>query len=330
MLVMRRIRIYWWQVLPVLLVFCFYWRGLDTWFYQDDFGWLNVLKDVHNWKDVAPALFVPKAHGNMRPWSETGFFMLFSALFGVHALPFRIWVFLTQAANLVLLASIVRRLTRSTAAAFWAQILWAVNCGVAVVMCWTSIYNQALCAFFLLLAFWFLLRHIETGRGVFYKAQWAAFLLGFGALESNIVYPALAAAYTLLRAPSYSRKTLPLFIPSALYAVLHFALAPAPSEGVYAIRLDAKLLSTFWTYWSWALGPARLAGITPLPVWMPATGTAVLTAMAVLLALRRRRALFFVAWFAITLAPFALLPDHIMDYYLATPPSGSPCSAHGG
>ena len=78
-------------------------------------------------------------------------------------------------------------------------------------MTWTSVYNEALCAFFLLGAFRFLLRYLETGERRYWLLQWACFLLGFGALELNVVYPALAAAYTLLCARKYFLRTLPLF-----------------------------------------------------------------------------------------------------------------------
>jgi len=65
-------------------------------------------------------------------------------------------------------------------------------------MTWSAVYNQVLCGLFLLLAFYFLLRYIETDRALFNLAQWIVFLLGFGALEINVMYPALAASYTLL------------------------------------------------------------------------------------------------------------------------------------
>ena len=252
-----------WRVLPVVLLVAFYWQGLDTWFYQDDFGWLNVRRDIHGWADLLPALFAPKAHGNMRPLSETGFFTLFSALFGVDAMPFRIWVFLTQAVSLVLLGSVARRIAASSAAGFWAQIFWAANCGVAVVMCWTSIYNQALCGFFLLLAFWCLLRWIETGERRWELAHWAAFLAGFGALETNVVYPALAALYTWFAARKRLRGVLPMFGVSGLYLVLHFAAAPPPAGGVYAMHPDFSIAATFLTYWKLALGPEAPRRDTP-------------------------------------------------------------------
>ncbi len=116
-----------WRVLPLLMLLALYWPGLTNWFYQDDFGWLNLRHDVHSFRDLGPALFAPKAHGNMRPLGEIAYFLVLSSLFGVDALPFRICAFLTQMASLVLLGSIALRLTASRAAACWAQILWIAN-----------------------------------------------------------------------------------------------------------------------------------------------------------------------------------------------------------
>ncbi len=192
----------------ILFLFTFYWRGLETWFYQDDFGWLHLLP-VHSFSELLSALFLPKAHGNMRPWSENGFFMLLSGLFGVEALPFRIIVFVTVVIVLILIAGVVKRITGSVRAVIWTQFLWLANSCVAVAFCWTSIYNQTQYLFFILLAFWLLLKYIESGDRRYLTAQWVVFLLGFGSLEVNVVYPALAAWYTLLFARKYFRKNPP-------------------------------------------------------------------------------------------------------------------------
>jgi len=53
------------------------------------------------------------------------------ALFGVNPLPFRIVVFATVAADVVLLASVIRRLTGSVFAAAIAPVLWLSNPSVA-------------------------------------------------------------------------------------------------------------------------------------------------------------------------------------------------------
>src|ERR1039457_2201292 len=159
---------------------------------------MGLTLGVHNFPDVLKALFSPMAEGTIRPLSERGFFMAGFALFGLNALPFRIAIFATQIANLALVASIGRRLTGVSGAGFFAAIFWTANNSTATALGWASAYNQVLCAFFLLLAFHFLLRYVETGYARYNLYQWLAFVAGFGAMELNIVYPALAAVYTLL------------------------------------------------------------------------------------------------------------------------------------
>jgi len=311
---MDTVRRYTWRVLPPLLLLVLYWPGLTNWFYQDDFGWLNLRRGVHTVRDLGPALFAPKAHGNMRPLGENAYFLILSSLFGVHALPFRIWAFLTQIASLVLLGSAVSRMTSSRAAGFWAQILWIANTGLSPAMCWTSIYNQLLSGFFFLLAFYFLLRYTATGEPRYYIMQWSAFLLGLGALETNVMYPAIALVYTLLFARAYCRKILPMLIASLVAVLAHFRLAPPQRDGVYALHFDRHIFGTLANYWMQALGPSR-----------PAAVLLTLATVALLLWKARKRewiGLFGVAWFVIVVCPYLPLSAHQEDYYLAVPAIG--------
>ncbi len=290
------------RVLPPLFLLAFYWPGLTIWFYQDDFGWLNLRHDVHSAADIAPALFAPKAHGNMRPLGENAYWLGLSSLFGAHPLPFRVVAFATQIASLVLLGSIVRQLTSSAAAGFWAQILWIANSTLAAVMCWSSIYNQALSGFFFLLALYFLLRRS-------YTAHWIAFVLGIGALETNVMYPAIAGVYALLFDRALLKKVLPMFPVSALAVLAHFRFAPAPHSGPYALHVGASIFSTLWTYWSWSIGaPVLTVAVAALVAWKARQ--------------RDYIGLFAVAWFVIVLAPYLLLPDHMTNYYAAIPSIG--------
>ena len=304
---------YLWRVLPLLLLLALYWPGLTNWFYQDDFGWLNLRHDVHSFRDLGPALFAPKAHGNIRPLGENAYFLVLSSLFGVDALPFRVVAFVTQIASLILLGSIAQRLTASRAAGFWAQILWIANTGMAPAMCWTSIYNQILSGFFLLLAFWFFLRYIESGSAWDAIGHWAAFLLGLGALETNVVYPAIAAVYALLFARDHLKKILPMFAVSVLFIFIHFRAAPAPHDGVYALH-PSQAFATLGTYWMWALGPSRLVAAL--------LTTAVLALLVWSARARQWLPLFGVAWFVIVMGPYLPLSQHRMDYYLAVPVIG--------
>lgn len=319
-------RVAYWTA-PSLLCLAVYWYGLNSWFQADDFAWLGLGLEVQDWPSFLHAMFSPRAQGTIRPWSERGFFMAFYSLFGLDALPFRIWVFLTQFANLVLVCSIAARLTRSRAAGFWAAVFWGVNASLSQVLCWTSAYNQALCAFFLLLAFHFLLRFIETGRRRYEVLQWVVFLLGFGAQEANVVYPALAGGYTLLCARKYFRRTLPLFAASAAYAIAHMRLAPPPESGLYVMHFTGSMFRTLATYWSWTVGPPWLLTPWNTPrVWVIAAVLAVTIALAGFAVWRARRRdwlpVFFLGWYVAAIAPVLPLRDHITEYYPFIPSIG--------
>jgi len=303
------------RLLPPLLLLAFYWPSLTGWFFQDDFGWLRLRQDVHSVADLPAAFFAPKAHGNMRPLGENLYWLAIGGVFGVRALPFRIVTFATQIASLFLLGAIAGRLAKSPLATFAAQLLWIASCGLAPSLGWSSIYNQVLSGFFFLLGFYFLLRHVDTGEPRWWRAQWIAFILGLGALETNVVYPVLAALYALFFFRPLLKKTIPLFAVAALSCAVHFHFAPAPHAGPYSPRIDARIISTLWTYWFWALGR--------MPLALAVTVTLAAAAFALRRATRRDYVpAFALAWFVITLGPYLPLPDHKMDYYLAVPSIG--------
>jgi hypothetical protein len=312
---------------PILLALVLYWPGLTAWFQMDDFSLLSLRDQVTNWPTFWRALFAPVAQGTIRTLSERVFYMSFTAAFGLHAIPFRIWAFLTFAATLPLLSAVTTRLTRSRAAGFWAAILLTVNSGIAVALSWTAVYYELLCAFIFLLNFWLLLRYVETGKLRFYVAQCIVFLLGFGVLELNVVYPALATMYALCCARQLLPKIAPLFLASAAYTIAHSVAAPLSATGPYRMHWDLSILSTLWTYWNWALEPSRLEVLhIGTPLLRDCLGALLGAALVAFLVwkLRQRQwvVAIFPAWFLIVLAPLLPLRDHIMDYYLSIPVIG--------
>jgi hypothetical protein len=314
----RLVEIAFWTLPPLAAVW-FYWLGIRTWFRADDFAWLTHATEFHNFHQFLAAVFMPMAEGTIRPWSDRIFFIALYRVFGLNPLPFHIAIFLTQCANILLLLSIARRIAGSRLAAFAAALFWIANTAQPVLMTWASSYNQPLCALFILGAFYFLLRYLETGARRDWILQWVVFLLGFGALELNVVYPALAALYTLLFARRHFLRTLPLFIPSVAFALIHRWVSP-PASGVYKLHFGRPMLATLLTYWKWTLGPSFLAKLTPLTDLLVATSTLLLSAGLLGAAAwgmwkRDRRPLFFLGWFLLLIAPFLPLSDHITPYY---------------
>jgi hypothetical protein len=310
----------------VTLSLILYWDGLKCWFRQDDFAWLTLASETLAGGDFWRAMFSPMAQGTIRPLGERAFFLAFYGAFGLDAIPFRIWVFLTQAANLVLLGSITARLTKNRAAGWLAPALWLGGGAMYVVMTWTSAYNQVLCGFCLLLAFHFLLRWMETGKSRYYWLQWAPYLAGLGVLEVAVVYPVLVVAYCGLLARRFVRPAMALFVPAVLFMAVRAAVEVGPG-GVYQPVVDGSMLNTLARYWAWAMGPALAAEVFRLPGWLVWAATLMVT-IAVLgfagFELRRGRRLpvFLLAWFAVLLAPVLPLKHHVSDYYLTLPTMG--------
>jgi len=312
---------------PILFAAALHWPGLTAWFQKDDFTWLGLRGLIHNWHDFWWALFAPLAQGTIRTLSERIFFLSFTTIFGMHALPFRWWAFLTFAGSLTLASLVSAKLTGSRAAGFWTAILWTANIGVAVVLSWTAVYYELLCSFVLLLSFWFLLRYVETGERRFYVAQLVTFILGFFVLELNVVYPAIATVYALCCARHILRKIPPLFGISALYTAIHMAAVRLPASGPYKMYWDLSMASTLGTYWKWAMGPSKLIffHIYPSP-WRSSLTVFLSLGLAGFLIwkLRQRQwvAAFFPAWFLIVLGPLLPLRDHIDESYLTIPVIG--------
>jgi hypothetical protein len=312
---------YW--VIPALVCLLVHWRGFTAWFQSDDFVWLGIYRGGHGLHDLLRALFVPGEAGHIRPWSERLIFIVQYGLFGLNPLPFRVMVFALQFANLALVMTIGGRLTGSRATGFAAALLWAINATTVDPLAWAAANNQVQVAFFILLAFYFLLRYVETGESRFYLAQWAAFLLGFGALEFNIVYPALASLYVFLFARKYLWRTLPLFAASAAYLSVHAVFAPTGKDPAYVLHYTGAMVKTLAKYWAWTVGPIDFWAPMPVPSWLiPAAVVVVSLGLLAFAATRIRLALFMLGWFVMAIGPVLPLRDHVIEYYAFVPAIG--------
>ncbi len=313
--------LYW--LLPSLLCLALHWRAFDAWFRADDFAWLGAGLNVTDFRSLLHALFAPSPHGTVRPLSERAYFMACYYFFGLDPLPFRIVAFATQFANLILLAAIGTRITGMRAAGFWAAILWAINGALFVPLVWACAYCELMCALCSLLAFYFLLRFIETNDRRYNLAQWSFFLLGFGALELMIVYPALAVSYTWCCARRHFTRTLWLFAGSAVYFAVHSVFVPPQKAGLYAMHISSAIFRTLGVYWAWSFRPAAVRD----PRWLALGAVWLFTAALACFAVRKLRAgnrlpLFCMAWYFVVISPLLLLRDHLGEYYVFLPVAG--------
>ncbi len=312
------------SIAPLVCLLLF-WRIFHVWFLTDDFAWLGLPLSAHSARSLARILFLPQAQGTVRVLSERLYFLVFSSLFGLNAVFFRVWALLTWFADLALAAAIGSRLTRSRPAGLLAAVLWTSSVSVTRALAWASAYDQLMVAFCLLAAFYARLRWLESGERKWLIAEWAAYLAGFGALETIVMYPLLAALHGWCTGRLKLRSIAALCVPAAAFTAFHlFALPPDPS---YPIIVDHRMPTNFLHYLGWSLGP-RLLGNFPGHVRnRGAIYVAVIAAALALFiarSLRRRdyTPVFFCGWFALLLAPVLPLPNNVQDYYLTVPVLG--------
>ncbi len=319
----RAARIAWFATAPLVCLIV-YWRASISWFQNDDFAWLALPLRAKTPGGLTYALFHPAAQGTIRVLSERVFFLTFSSLFGLHALPYHLWALATWFGALTLAAVIGARLTGSRAAGLLAAVLWTTSPDLTGPMCWASSYNELLCAFLVLLAFYARLRWIESGRGAWMALEWAAYLAGFGALEIIVMYPAVAALHAWCMARKKFRSTLPLFIPAGIFTAAHFFLIPKHPGDFYQIIVDWRLPGTLFEYVKWALAPSEAGrwirhGRRYGEVVATLAGVALL-AFAVFRWKRRDLVgIFSLGWFLLLLAPVLPLPNHFVEFYLTLP-----------
>lgn len=232
----------------------------------------------------------------------------------------------------MLIVYLARKLTHSRLAAFLTPLLWLANPSLVLPMAWTSAYNEIQCTTFLLTSFALFIRYTETENKTYLWAQYVTFCLGFGSNELMVVYPGIAAAYVFLFRREYLRKTTPMFIISAVFAVIH-RIVGYPAGGPYSMSFrPTAILFTFVKYLG-ILFSGFTSGVVfgwsalSEKIWAVAL-IAVLVGFAIFRALRRDYiALFGLDWFAIVLGPFLLLPRHITSYYVMIPAIGAAIAA---
>ncbi len=275
---MKRAALYF---IPPVLCLLVFWDVLFTWFLNDDFAWLSLRLDMNSGTSLWRILFEPHAQGTVRFLSDRLFFLAGTTLFGIHAVPFRIVGIATWFLALTLASMIGTRLTGSRIAGVAAAVFWTTSYALVTANSASVVnaYKQILYVLYvecsLRLTFTLRLRWLDSNDNRWRVIEWVAYLLGFGALEIIVVYPAVVLLYTWFSEPRQSWRGLKekgapaLFLPAIAFAAIHFFLVPKNPADIYTIHIDTRLPSTLWTYIGWALGPSRLEELN-VPQWSAA------------------------------------------------------------
>lgn len=309
---------------PVLMSIYLYRRSFRIWFLNDDFAWLGLGLSISDGSDLWKALFSPMAQGTIRTLSERLFFLTFERTFGLESLPMRIFEFAILGIAQILLVLVVRRLSGSLTAGLWASMLWSLNFGLSVAMAWLSAFNQILLSALFLGALYCFLRYADSREKKWLAGSWTCYLLGFGALESIIVFPAVLLAWALLLDRSKWRLTLAFFVPAVLFTIAHlFWIPKAKDAAAYRMFFDLSLFESIAIYWQWTFAAIRIQNFGPEWAWLVTPSNWILTPAVLGFILWRTWRRDFLPLFGLILsigliAPMLPLRDHRTDYYLAS------------
>lgn len=309
---------------PVLISIYLYRRSFRIWFLNDDFAWLGLGLGITNGAGLLEALFSPMAQGTIRTLSERLFFLAFERTFGLESLPMRVFEFAVLAVAQVLLVLVVKRLSGSLSAGVWASVLWSLNFGLSAAMAWLSAFNQILLSALFLGALYCFLRYADSQKTKWLAGSWICYLLGFGALESIIVFPAVLLAWAVLLDRSKLKSTLPFFIPAVAFTIAHLFWIPKAKEApAYRMFFDFGLFESIAIYWQWLFAAVRIKNFGPDWAWLAIPSNWILTPAVLGFIVWRTWRRDFLPLFGLVLsigliAPMLPLRDHRTDYYLAS------------
>lgn len=206
---------------------------------------------------------------------------LIHAVAGLHPAAYHLAIVLIHLVNVLLVYSLLRALTATPAAAFFASAVFAVHPVQTAAVSWISGIADPLFAFFVLLAFRLQLA-ASARRG---RTRWLrlgallSFALALGAKETAAVFPALlAAAYLLLpqllatgntrrgvsRLHRFGAATAPFFLLVAADLVYRSQVLHSSALGADfgAIPLNVRLWTAPRLVLSYLTLPARLGALT--------------------------------------------------------------------
>jgi hypothetical protein len=291
----------------------------------DDFAWLSLGNTIAHGRSLLWALFSPQAQGTVRPLGDRIPFLLASRLFGLNPVPFHLLALATQVGNVVLMVAVGKRLLGSTAAGAIAATLWVVNSALVEPMVWASAYNEVLCTFFFLAAFYAFLRSLESREHFWQYAQIAALVLSLATLELAVTFPAIALAYLLVTQRARWKRALPSVVVTLAYMAAHLSITGLPRAGPYKLSVGWSMIANLAHYWGAVLGPQEYGRIHQTSIVLVSAGTVAMTVamtLAILLRIIRPVPLFCGLWFVLTLAPVLPLFDHATAYYTFLPSIG--------
>jgi hypothetical protein len=321
-------------LLPIaycLIILAVYRPNVRDFFVLDDYIWLHAASTPDVGQFVRDAFGFPQPTDFSTPtpfWRPLidGYFLVAWRLFGLGPTAYHLVNLLMHAANAVLFAVLVWRLTGSRVVAFVTALLWCVSPVYDYAVVWISEATELLATFWYLatLVLYVAFLRGRAGRWWLYAGALLCTGLALLAKQSSATLPPVLVLLALVIAPPRSRRDLvrlgrdllPFVAVTLVYALFLYRHDYRTSEefGIYQVGPHV-----FGNVWDFLL---RLAAPFTLPGEHEASWAARVGAAAFLVAgcgaLVLRRPLLSVAfvWTLVALLPYAFFPAGTEARYL--------------
>jgi hypothetical protein len=307
--------------LMLLLAVAFiYHKAVTTYFYNDDFQWLQQARQF----ELANVLRLDRYDHFYRPVIEV-YFHVGSRLFGCSALPFHLASIEVHLVNTLLLFLFARDLSGRLSFASLTALFFCVQPGFVQAVVWVGAITDLLPALWYLLTLWMYLLFLQRRRPWFYGLALVAFALCHLTHESSATLLAMMVALeatVLLQAGSslgemLSPRRVARYVPFAAMLIGYLLIA-------YAVNSRSYLVQEGHYRFGWHVVPNMFRYIVALSVWTRALTSYVVIAavMAALVVRAGPRLRFSVLWIFVTLAPASLFTWGIESRYLYLPAAG--------
>lgn len=304
---------------------------LRDFFVLDDFIWLRAAQTPDTAQFFRDATGFPSATAYSvptpfwRPLIDAYFFVAWR-LFGMNPAPYHIVNVAVHTANAVLLAVLVRQLTRSQGAAFLTALLWVILPVYDYAVVWISEATELLATFWYLLSLVLFVAFLRSpGRPwSLYTGALLSMSLALLAKQSSVTIPAvLAMLAVLINAPrrwADARRMAVLLLPFAVVAVVYALFLyqhdyrTSAATGIY--QAGPHALTNAWDYLLRLTWPFVTPGYHTDSAASAVAVALVLAAGCVALALRLPLLSFAFLWMMIALLPYSFFPAGTESRYL--------------
>lgn len=339
------------KLFPFLIIFVavliLYHPVLSTYFSQDDFFHFKVsqtdgtLRHLINLFGFHP--FKERGIAFYRPISRELLFNLYYSVFGLNALPFRIFSFLVHFISVYSVYLLVQTLFHKKGLAFFVSFFFGIaSANVASLYYLAGGIQTMLATAFTLLSLIFFCNFLKTKLDRFKLLAFLLFLLGISSHEQAMIIPLLLVGLIFLSGnlknfKNYIVDLLPYFLVSMTVFYLEISIIGFSSNEIqYQVIYNIKtIVNTLFWYAAWALGlpetlidfvlPGFRLNPTLFRYWsnyymiiFPSffiSVVLIITASSFFKGINKSF-LFNLTWFVLGLLPVLLLPLHKSTHYL--------------